>query len=244
MAGDQRLPLVGRSAQLEQAREILAAGRSALALVRGEVGSGKTLFLQVWRRMAEERGSAVAGPQTIDGLSAAALSQTELLHTLVSLLRNRAPDLLKAAHESPVAHGKEGAGAVTRTTPLSIDPDGVAASLQYPSLVLLDGFPPSDHYVEWFNGVCLPALLKRASVPVVVAIADRSQRLRPFERLADHCIDFGSPEPAEIREFLLEQVTGVSLEEMEVERYVQGLLERPVLLEPLARVLEFAGGRP
>jgi hypothetical protein len=257
--------LIGREPELAQVFDVLAQRTSALILVPGEPGMGKSAFMRELNARAAAQGWAVAGSDASGELTITpSTTPPEFGRRLRDLLGLPAPAGLTATRLAGAEVGER----ATRST----DPAGQTAlageggfiakvlegvkrwlseaswlnlkelvqdiASRAPVLLLIDGYSPNKTFERSFALAFLPALRRRAE-PVVVVLVEREQQLSGLAASATAVIPVGPVDERPIRQHLEGLATCVvpPLTEAELEEYAVAAADSPELIGSLTRLL-------
>lgn len=107
-----------------------------------------------------------------------------------------------------------------------------------PILLQIDGYQPSSQFTSWFTSEFLPDLQK-SNTPVVVVVADRPHVIDDLIKLAKATIQLRELSKREVKKHFqrlnTHLVIPINIDEAQL--YVDEIIGKPSLLEPLTRVL-------
>ena len=224
----------GRAREWEVLRGVLDSGRSAVVLITGPPGSGRTYLMQRFGELAKRHHFWTAG---FDPDGAFAVERTTRLgdvdRALTALLVGE-----EAATASAIARGTENLDLWT------VRPEARMLSLierRAPVAIAVDGYDPNPSLGAWVDAELLPRI--RESVgPVVLAFADRLDRLSEIIRPADTVLELAALDVDEIAEHFLAMTDGARnrLTESEAWAYATAASVDPALMKSFDAVLRAA----
>lgn len=231
-------PLVGRQGQLKRL-EALLDRPPALAVVRGEPGSGKTSLLAAFSRVAAARGWRI--------MQAPALRPDTDRDTLVRRLRVLAglPETLVL--DAGNVRGEQLLGLPsdeTGRTGAVLQAEGTllaGLSRGERTILLIDGFRAAKDVEQWLLDELL-ADLRAAAAPVVAVVAGRTVHVREAVTRADEVLNAELPTEAELRQHFsaLGALLHPPAEAAEVDVLAAEVASLPHLIGPLVRALRYA----
>jgi hypothetical protein len=214
--------LLGRQAQLDRVESLLHRAQSALVLVSGMVGMGKSCFLGETGARAKRQGWVLARKckdefLRITGETTEADFCTKLWCALDRPNSDTQP-------EEPQAE-----------IPLDLLLGRLNALGQV--LLLIDGYRANPTFTSWFGERFL-ATLKRGTTPVVVMVAEVSGELTTLTKFADETIQLGPLDRTEVHEYFsrLREQVAPPMKPEEMETYVEEAAVRPEILNGLLRL--------
>jgi energy-coupling factor transporter ATP-binding protein EcfA2 len=239
LSDDTDVLLLGRHEELERITERFDARSSALVLLVGEVGSGKSSLLRAAAGEAEKRGWRVVGPDA--GGSALTVDAGTSEHTFA----DRVTELLGSAAAPQAWRSVPGADAhaIAAREPWRTTAHTLARELSAhaPLVVMIDGFDARGEFAGVFDR--LVARVRQNAEAVVFIVAARSVDVRQLVRAADEVIELGPLAEEPVRQYFEGLVLDPPLSPEEVDAYVAESVKRPAAASALGRVLLLARRR-
>ncbi len=222
---------IGRGREWRSLQERLATQQSALIMLAGRPGSGRTHLLRRLGDSAREAGYTVAGCE-----EQLPIDPT----TRVSDVRRALAAVLGGSDEqASVARSGLIATAIKPFTDLVRDERAVFATLDAaaPTFVGIDGYDPSPSVRRFIEGRLLPRN-KKGAKPIVFVIVDRPERLTRIHEMADEFHELGDLDELEVRGHLtaLSDEMRSPLTEQELDTYTAAATKDPSCLRALNRV--------
>jgi hypothetical protein len=255
------LALVGRENQLAEAITLIERRASALLLVAGEVGMGKSTFLAALDEYATGAGWTVARSDETGELTIApSTTPPEFDSRLRQILGwpagagiadagSAEPDLLPDLGSAATAGDAEKPGVIAKlfdtarrwletTSWLGLAELIVDLQRHAPVLILIDGYRPGAQFERSFAGSFLPVLL-RSTAPLVVVVADRPEAVERLAAQATARLDFGPGDQEAIRRHFARVTRDVepAIRAGELDAYADAAAHRPELIGSLTRLL-------
>lgn len=243
--------VVGRDEQLRSFDRIMDAGRPAVILVTGHVGSGKSRFLRELGTRARARGWRTLPAPEQPGLVVTrdATPRTlarQILETLAAGAASGAIDAHPVRDAFALSRGVA-ASSVAFRPPASVVADEIATTLiramreVCPALVGVDGFRPNAALARWLADRLAPAI-RESGLPVVTVLTLEAEPPADLLRSVDQHFALGRlDEAATERHFrALGDRLHPPMGDDELRVYVRAATARPELVHSLHRVLALA----
>jgi len=255
------LALVGRENQLAEAITIIERRASALLLVAGEVGMGKSTFLAALDEYAGGEGWTVARSDAVGELTIAPSTTppefgTRLRQILgwpaggaIADAGSAEPELVPDLGSAAAAGDAEKTGVVAKLfdtarrwleTSAWLGLAELIVDLQRhaPVLILIDGYRPGAQFERSFAGSFLPMLL-RSPAPLIAVVADRPEAVERLAAQATARLDFGPGDQEAIRRHFARVTRDVepAIRAGELDAYADAAAHRPELIGSLTRLL-------
>ena len=257
-------PLVGREAELEQAIGLLARRTSALVLLVGPTGMGKTTFLRELTTHARGEGWSVADrddhgelavtPGTTPGAFDRRLrGLLELTGSLGAETTQLAGDGVRrpgaGVEVLRETRGERQSGLLGKVVSMArrwlteASWPGLGELVRdlerrAPLLITVDGYCPSEPFGRAFKSAFLAAV-GQSPEPIVVLLAEREELLADVEPEADAIVRLGPMDCGRIRRVLAEgsAVTRRPLTDDELDELADAAARRPELIGSMTRLL-------
>lgn len=223
----------------------LDAGRSALILVAGPPGSGRSHLAKDVGAAAERRDFRVLGCDTAIVIEETT-KLTDLRRVLASLLDVDTSD----GDDGPAASG-------TASKAMSVVRHGLTSVIQRlnderavfdlidqaaPAMIAIDGYTPGQAFGLWFTSRLVPHV-KGSQRPIVLVVIDRLEPLRDLRDAADDVVELGELARDEVRDHVAAIGATITppLTSEEIEAYCDAAAHEPDMLTALERVLALLG---
>jgi hypothetical protein len=221
---------VGRTRVWDSMRAYVTRGTSAVLLLSGTPGSGRTHLMRRLGNEAREAGFKVAGceePLPID----ATTRMGDVSRALVAVLGETT---------RPPRVGGLVAGVLRPVTDRMREERSLFSAIEAASPVFIgvDGYAPGPVVQAWVETRLLPHIRRQAD-PVLMVLVDRPDRVAPLAELADGAFELGDLDEDEVREHLRDVSDGLvpALSEDELASYTAAAVKDPSCLRALDRVL-------
>lgn len=231
---------IGRRAEWEALQDRLARHRSAVVLLTGPPGSGRTYLLRSLGEAAKDAGFAVAGCE--ESLPIEPTTQlSDVARALAAVLgekhqQNQDVD----SGRGRVLKAIRSLGDLVQTERLIFTTIDTAA----PVLIGVDGYMPSTTMQTWIVSRLVPHV-RRQRDPILLVFTDRAEALSELRSIADEVHDLGSLNVTDIQEHLRTVTTELQppLSVEELEAYATAAANDPSLLGALEAVFRTANTR-
>jgi hypothetical protein len=222
---------VGRRREFEELVELLELRQSALALIEGPPGSGRSHLIGVLGKAAAELGYLCLGtyePLVLDGTT----TLTDVNRVLSALAKTEAAST--SLSTSPAANG------IVRKLLNAWRDDGEVLALlrgAAPVLVAIEGYAPSPTLKTWFTARLVPDIRQRTP-PIVLVVSDRADALTDLRPLAQHSVTLGPLDRTEVNAFLTSVFAGAvpDVGDPELNAYCDAVTTDPGLLSAFETV--------
>jgi AAA ATPase domain len=233
-ASEFEVLLLGRQAELERIAQRVDAGKPAVVLLVGEVGTGKTQMLRAAADRARAKDWRVVGD---NGLGVD-------LETTERAFAERVQEFIGLSTDSTLTFGSGSeveahARLATVEAPTTIGSSFVRELARHaPLLLLVDGFRASEEFAEAFARFL--ARLRSTGSSIVVLVAGRDAELSVLLSAADEVIEVDRLAEEPVREYCERLAVKPPLTPEEIDAYVAESVKRPDRAVSLARVLALA----
>jgi hypothetical protein len=237
-------PPVGRAFEWATLYDRLSTRRSALILIAGVAGSGRTHLLRSFGQAATEAGFRAAGFDPDEPLVIEPTTKlTDVRRALAGVLGETMTDP-PGASTPPLALVRR----ILRTMGDSLkDEEEVFALIdsRAPLVIGVDGYEPSGTLGLWVASRLVPHIRETAK-PVVLVLVDRPERLAPLREIADTVVEVGPLDLQAVADHLRDSTRDAlrPLSEDEVTAYSEAAADDPALLRAFDSVLVLLPGGP